>query len=48
MINPIEGVQDHSSESEFNEFEPRLKFPKLSAGFNLETLNTNLSRTNHI
>ena len=38
--------------SEFNEFEPRLKFAKnwfqLSAGLNLETLDTNLSETNHI
>ena len=40
------------SESEFNEFEPRLKSDKnrfqLSVGLNLETLNTNLSGTNHI
>ena len=38
--------------SEFNEFEPRLKSAKslfqLSAGFNLKTLNTILSGTNHI
>ena len=40
------------TESDFNEFEPRLKSAKnrfqLSAGLNLETLNTNLSETNHI
>ena len=40
------------SESEFNEFEPRLKSAKnrfqLSAGLNLETLNTILSGTNHV
>ena len=40
------------SESEFNEFEPRLKSAKkrfqLSACFNLETLNTILSETKHI
>ena len=39
-------------ESEFNEFEPCLKFAKnrfqLSAGLNLETLNTILSETNDI
>ena len=40
-------------ESEFNEFEPRLKFAKknrfqLSAGLNLETLNTILGETNDI
>ena len=39
-------------EFEFNEFEPRLKSAKnrfqLSAGLNLETLNTILSRTNQI
>ena len=38
--------------SEFNEFEPRLKFAKnlfyLSADLNLETLNTILNETNHI
>ena len=38
--------------SEFNEFEPRLKSAKnrfqLSAGLNLETLNTILSETNDI
>ena len=38
--------------SEFNEFKPRLKSPKnrfqLSAGLNLEKLNTILSETNHI
>ena len=37
---------------EFNEFEPRLKSVKnwfqLSAGLNLEKLNTILSETNHI
>ena len=41
-----------STVSEFNEFEPRLKFPKnrfqLSAGLNLEKFNTFLSETNHI
>ena len=40
------------SESEFNEFNPRLKSPKnrfqLSAGFNFEKYNTILSGTNHI
>ena len=40
-----------SPESEFNEFEPRLKSAKnqfrLSAGINLETLNKILSGTNH-
>ena len=40
------------TEPEFNEFEPRLKSTKnrfqLSAGLNLETLNTILSRTNYI
>ena len=38
--------------SEFNEFKPRPKFAKnrfqLSAGLNLEKLNTILSETNHI
>ena len=38
--------------SDFNEFKPRLKSPQnrfqLSAGLNLETLNTNLSGTKHI
>ena len=38
--------------SEFNEFYPRLKFAQtrfqLSAGVNLETLNTILSGTNHV
>ena len=38
--------------SEFHEFEPRLKSAKtrfqLSAGLNLETLNTILSKPNHI
>ena len=37
--------------SEFNEFKPRLKSPKnrfrLSAGLNLEELNTISSGTNH-
>ena len=41
-----------SPESEFNEFEPRLKSSKnrsqLSAGLNFETLNIILSGTNHI
>ena len=41
-----------TTESEFNEFEPRLKSAKtrfeLSAGLNLETFDTILSRTNHI
>ena len=40
-----------SSESEFNELEPRLKSTKnrfqLSAGLILEALNTILSETNH-
>ena len=40
------------SESEFHEFELRLKSTQnrfqLSAGLNLETLNTILSGTNHI
>ena len=40
------------SESEFNEFEPRLKSAKkwvqLRAGLNLEKLNTILNGTNHI
>ena len=40
------------SESEFNEFEPRLKSAKnrfqLSAGLNLDILNSILSGTNHI
>ena len=39
-------------ESELNDFEPRLKSAKtrfqLSAGLNLETLNTILSGTSHI
>ena len=39
-------------ESEFNEFNPRLKSPKnrfqLSTGLNLEKINTVLSGTNHI
>ena len=39
-------------ESEFNEYKPRLKSAnnrfQLSDGLNLETLNTILSRTNHI
>ena len=41
-----------NSESEFNNFEPRLKSTKnwfqLNAGLNLGTLNTILSGTNHI
>ena len=41
-----------NSESEFNNFEPRLQSAKnwfqLNAGFNLGTLNTILSGTNHI
>ena len=41
-----------SSETEFEEFEPRFKSAKtrfkLSAGLNLETLDTILSGTNHI
>ena len=40
------------TESELNEFKPRLKVAKnrfqLSAGLNLEILNTILSGTNHI
>ena len=39
------------TESEFNEFEPRLKCAKnqfqLSAGLNFETFNTILSETHH-
>ena len=42
----------YESESEFNEFESRLKSPKnrfqLSAGLNFETLNKILSGTNYI
>ena len=42
----------NTAESEFNEFEPRLKSAlnrfQLSAGLNLETLNTNISGTNNI
>ena len=42
----------HNSLSEFNEVEPRLKSAKnwfqLSAGLNLEQLNTILCGTNHI
>ena len=52
---PLENVNFitfFSSESEFNEFEPRLNSTKnwiqLSAGLNLETLKTILSGTNHI
>ena len=45
----ISGIQPVS---EFNEFNPRLNFPKnrfqLSAGLNLEKLNTILSGPNHI
>ena len=45
-------INNERSVSEFNEFEPRLKSAKnrftLSAGLNLETLNTILSETNHI
>ena len=41
-----------TTESEFNEFEPRLKSAKtrfeLSAGLNLETIDTILRGTNHI
>ena len=41
-----------SPEMEFKEFEPRFKFAKtrfkLSAGLNIETFDTILSRTNHI
>ena len=41
-----------SSEAEFKEFEPRLKYAKtrfkLRAGLNLETFETILSGTNHI
>jgi len=40
------------TESEFNDFEPRLRSAKnrfqLSTGLNLKTLNTILSGTNHI
>ena len=45
-------MSNKTSVSEFNEFKPRLKSPKnrfqLSAGLNLETLNTILSGTNNI
>ena len=48
-ITPIGDIQ---SESEFNEFEPRLKSAKnrfqLSAGLNLETLITILTGTDDI
>ena len=48
-ITPIGDIQ---SESEFNEFEPRLKSAKnrfqLSAGLDLETLNTILTGTDDI
>ena len=41
-----------NTESEFDEFEPSLKYTKnwlqLSTGLDLETLNTILSGTNHI
>ena len=57
-IEPIRVVYADSQtanqkpESEFNEFKPRLKSPQnrfqLSAGLNLERLNTILSGTNHI
>ena len=44
--------QSERPASEFNEFEPRLKSAKnrfqLSAGLNLEKLNTILSETNHV
>ena len=44
--------KSETSVSEFNKFEPRIKSVKnrfqLSAGLNLEKLNTNLSGTNHI
>ena len=46
------GLLPGKPESEFNEFKPRLKSAKnrfqMSAGLNLETLNTILSGTNHI
>ena len=42
----------HTAVSEFNEFKPRLKFPKnrfqLSTDLNLEKLNTILCGTSHI
>ena len=45
-------IKFDQTESEFNEFEPSLKSAKnrfkLSAGLNLETLNTIWSGTNHI
>ena len=45
-------VGSPNSETELNEFEPRLKSDKnrfqLSAGLNLETLNALLSGANHI
>ena len=45
-------LDNYNPESEFNEFEPRLKSAKnrfqLSAGTNLEKLNTILNGTNHI
>ena len=45
-------VSYSSSVFEFNEFEPRLKSAKnwfqLSAGLNLEIMNTVLNETNHI
>jgi len=45
-------IRDKESKSEFNEFEPRLKSTNpgfnWAPGFNLETLNRNLSGTNHI
>ena len=45
-------IKAEITESEFNEFEPRLKFAKnrfkLSAGLNLETLITFFSGTNYI
>ena len=52
-LNYNEGnLEISSTVSEFNEFKPRLKSPKnrfqLSAGLNLEKLNTILSETNHI
>ena len=49
---PSQNNEITESESEFNEFEPRLKSPnnrfQFSAGLNLETLNRILSETNPI
>ena len=52
LFDKMEGGSELlGSVSEFNEFEPRIKFAKnrfqSSAGLNLNTLNTTLSGTNH-